>query len=142
MIGIRFILVSTMPPSLFDILAISIVQSRNFTVIPLKTPEGGDIYYYTLIKGENNNNNNNSNNSLKITMSSPSSSKITIPSSLEKNNTQNNDPKLIELENIMEEVRLAQLEMENARKKVSLFLSIYKFCSFHQLIYYYYYYCY
>lgn len=44
----RFLIVSTMPPHLFDLLAVSIVSSHDYSVKSLKTPEGGDVFYYSL----------------------------------------------------------------------------------------------
>jgi ubiquinone/menaquinone biosynthesis C-methylase UbiE len=46
--GGRFLIVSTMPPHLFDLLAVAIVPSQTYSVTPLSTPEGGQVYFYSL----------------------------------------------------------------------------------------------
>jgi SAM-dependent methyltransferase len=48
--GGRFLIVSTMPPHLFDLLAVAIVSSQSYSATPLKTPEGGQVFFYSLQK--------------------------------------------------------------------------------------------
>jgi hypothetical protein len=48
--GGRFVIISTMPPRLFDLLAVTIVQSKSYSSTSLRTSEGGEVFLYSIRK--------------------------------------------------------------------------------------------
>lgn len=93
-VGGRFLIVSTMPPRLFDLLAISIVRSKEYSSTSLRTSEGGEVFLYSLRKHQKQ-------ESLQSVPSSTSS--------------------MGDIESLLREAADAARELEEIREKVSEF---------------------
>jgi SAM-dependent methyltransferase len=91
--GGRFLIISTMPPKLFDLLAVSVVRSKDYSSAPLRTPEGGEVFLFSIKK--------------------PIQERSSLPSPLASS------PGDI-IESLLREAADAQRELEEIRKKVYL----------------------